>query len=238
MKMKLIAVLALAAAWAPVAAQAATLEEVLAACDAKIAELESATADVTMTMEGEQMGTKVEMKGTGKTWFLKEDGVDHMRSEMKIEMKLPGMGEMSQDMTTIAVGDKSLILTEMMGMKMAMRDQDDEAPFAKLSLGSQLAELKEDNTLIVQDDAEVGGEPVYVIRVEPKNIAPEEPLGAQVLHLSKANGLPVKIVLYDQQDQAIGEILSENIQVNVPVEKSRFDMTIPEGYQEVNPGGF
>ena len=214
---------------------AATLEEILADGKAKLEAVNSATSDMIMTFQVDMEGQRMEMKGSGKTYFLKEDDTEYTRSEMSITMEIPGIGEMTQKMTGITVGDDQLLLMEMMGMKMAMKDVEEEHPY-EVHMTNHLADLVEDNILTVMDDAVIDDQAVYVIKAVPKEDTNEEMYGAQILYMSKDTGFPVRIELLDNNEVKIGEINIQNLQTNVDIEKDLFDLSVPEGYMEMNPG--
>ncbi len=214
---------------------AATLDEILAEGKEKMDAINSATSDVTMAFRVEIEGQIMEMNGSGKTYYMKENDTEYTRSDMSINMEIPGMGEMAQKMTNIAEGDKQLLLMEMMGMKMAMKDQDEENPY-DVHLTNHLADLVDDNILTVMDDSAVEDQSVYVIKVVPKVDTNDEMYGVQLLYISKDTGFPVKIEIMDDKEVKLGEINIQNIKTNVDIEKSLFDLTIPEDHMEIDPG--
>ena len=189
----------------------------------KWSKIESLSTKITMSMEMPSMSSKAE----GTMEYLKKDGKELQRMELKSEMTLAGGQTMASSTLTINDGEYNYTLTEMMGQKTAMKSKSDKmqgSPFG----GKMFETLKKDNTLTVLPDEKVGGQDAHVIKVVPK--AAGQP-GAKVMQMyfAKDTGMMIQPLGIDPAGKTVMTMSYFDVKINETIDPARFVFKAPAG---------
>ena len=212
---------------------AATGDETLADVEKNIIQaaqrVKSYTADITIEMERSMGAMVMKSSGGGTTEFMRKGDKILSRIEMKLEMTMTNAGKeqkMAQSVLTIVDGEHSYTLTDQAGQKSAVKTKPDSAN-TNMGTTETFAQLREDATLKLLPEANIGDDVAYAIEATPKQM--QGMAGKSVLYFSKKNGIMLKIVTMTPDDKPMQTVTLGNIKMNVDLKPDRFVFAAPEG---------
>ncbi len=184
----------------------------------------SAKLNMKMTMGPGMSGTS-----TGTMEFLRHDGKEKVRSEMKMKMEF-GEQVMESNVLNIFDGEHAYSVSDMMGQKRVMRNNSDQV-VGRPGGTMFFEDLRKKNKLKLLPDAKVEGAPAYVIEATPKEPQPRGP-ARSMYYFDKAKGLLVKMEGINASDEAMLTILLSDMKLNPKLDPERFKY-VPEPGVEV-----
>jgi outer membrane lipoprotein-sorting protein len=212
-------------------ASAETLEDVEKELTEKFQKYTALSADMKMTM---QMAPGMSAESTGTMEFVRHDGKERLRSEIKMSMNHGGQTIESHVISTFD-GENAYTISEMMGQKQVMRT--DPGKVAGRAGGSAFwADLKRDYTLKLLPDEKVDDVPTYVIQGTPKQPVPQGP-SQMKYYFDKGRGLMIKMVGHNTAGDMMMSMTLSNVKVNPKLDPARFEFKPEPGTNVIDMTG-
>jgi outer membrane lipoprotein-sorting protein len=212
------------------------LAEVEAACIKAWGEPKSMTANIEIEMNLTMPGISMTGEGSGWVKMMREGELIKSRAEFTQNMTQK-MGDNEQKMqsktTTVSDGKYAYSLSENNGQKMCVKvdatknqTQEPEEMFKT---------LREQYVLKVLPDEKMDGVDVYVIEGTNKPGTPANPMMSKIMiRIGKKHGMIVQQQMINNEGKPVQSMRYKDIQFDVPVDKSNFEFTPPEGVQVID----
>lgn len=195
---------------------------------AKSKNINSYTTDLSMTMKVMEK----EMVSTGKLSY-KKPGKSHMKMNTQI-------GNMNMEQTVVSDGKTTWTYQPQMNMaqkidigRIVEETGIDITEQHGGELSNALGGLEKDSISYVKTDT-INGEEVYIFEGKPKDSDMGNmpfTLSKMQLWLSPKDGMPRKVIIFDEGNKQIMSQEYSNMKVNIDIPDSRFEFTPPEGVQ-------
>lgn len=207
---------------------AATLEEIEKAVDAQFAKINSATYDMSTTLDMAGQGYTNKSESTGKNEMLRDGAKWKMRMESKSSGSMTIAGNTTKSDTTSLVvvdGDFAYSMSDTGGQKSVMKMKGDV--YAKSAGGKAMFDaLRTSMDVAVLPDETVDGVAAYVLDLKPKQAA----AGMKMkYYISKENGMPLQILSITEDGKPQMTTKMTNIKINPAIPADRFTFTPPAG---------
>ena len=174
------------------------------------------------------------MKSEGTLEYLRHDGKELFRLEMKVDQEIGGQKRQGT-ISSIADGKSVYNVTDMMGQTMAFKQSGDS--FQNFPGGRQMFDsLKKKSTLQLLPDEKVGDQVTYVIEVKPKESS-SSPMAKMKLFFAKDTGMVVKMMAFDGSEQPTMTTTYHDVKLNPKISPDRFVFKAPEGVQVMDKTG-
>lgn len=196
--------------------------------------VKSAQAKMKMTMKMDQGGQTMSGDGKGTVEYMRRDGKELFRMEMKTDMVMKfGEQEMKMEQEILSVGDGEFAwsLSSQMGQKAVTKQNLDDVDMNP-SAESTFKQLRENYDLEAQPDDKAGGRDCWVVHGTPKKeSAQASQMGKVRYWFCKESGMAVRMITEDQAGNPAITIEITDVKLNADIAADRFKFEAPEGVQ-------
>ena len=193
------------------------------------------SAKMTTTFDVDGPMGKMSGKAEGTLEYAKHADKMKCRLETRVNIQQGGEGGMAMEQSVLMVCDGEFVyqLSEMMGMKQAVKLKPDAAQldFAARMI---LDKLKKEADLKLLADEVVDGAQTFTIEATLKTPKPQIPITKQTLYFSKENGVLLKEVDQDKDGKPLQTTTFSEIKLDSDIKPDRFEFKAPEGVTVVD----